>query len=289
MNGFIERLASKTVHALRLHLPGDESTLSEAMRYATLDGGKKIRGALVYSCAADFDIAWSKVDTAAAAIECIHAYSLIHDDLPAMDDDDIRRGKPSTHKAYGEATAILTGDALNTLAFEILGRGLLPAQIRLNQISLLSKACGYHGMIAGQMLDIAHTDAPCDLSTLKTIHARKTGDLLRACLHLSAMAAGDSAYEDYRKPLDNVGKALGLAYQISDDILDSTQSSETLGKTSGKDAAQNKSTFPSILGLTASREEAQHQFDLALTHCADLPNNGEHLAQLIACILDRTN
>lgn len=286
-NILLDKLASKTEHALRLHLPGDESTLSEAMRYATLGGGKRLRGALIYACATDFDVNWSKLDTAAAAIECIHAYSLIHDDLPVMDDDDLRRGRPSTHKAYGEATAILAGDALNTLAFEILSRGLLPAEIRINQISLLSKACGYHGMIAGQMLDMAHTGAPCDLATLKIIHARKTGDLIRAALHLSGMAAGMDIYEQHRSALDATGKAIGLAYQIADDVLDATRSSDDLGKTAGKDDAQHKSTFPALLGVDASIAEAERLFEQALTSCASLPNQGEQITTLIDAIAQR--
>ena len=285
----LSKLAEKTRHALRLHLPGDESTLSEAIRYATLGGGKRLRGALIYACATDFDVNWSKLDTAAAAIECIHAYSLIHDDLPSMDNDDLRRGQPSTHKAFGEATAILAGDALNTLAFEILGRGLLPAEIRLNQISLLSKASGYHGMIAGQMLDMAHTDSECDLATLKIIHARKTGDLLRAALHISAMAAGMDVYEQHRGALDATGKAIGLAYQIHDDILDATHDSEELGKTAGKDSTQGKSTFPALLGLEASQLEAERLFDQARAQCQLLPNRGEQIAELIEAIAQRTH
>ncbi|UJF23723.1 polyprenyl synthetase family protein [Suttonella sp. R2A3] len=279
LNAYQQRAEAALEHAV----PNDCGQLSEAMRYATLGGGKRLRAALVYACAADFSVSDSDSDPAAAAVEFIHAYSLAHDDLPAMDDDDLRRGKPSLHKAFDEATAILAGDALNTLAFTLLTHAPLPSAIALRQIRRLGEASG--GMIYGQMLDMAHTGQKPDLAAIQHIHTHKTGDLLNACLHLGALPSPD--YDAHKQALEAIGKAIGIAYQIADDVLDATVDSAQLGKTAGKDSAQGKNTYPALLGLEASRDEAAKQFDLALERCKQLPNQGAHLAALIALIAKR--
>lgn len=272
---------------LAAFLPDDGSRLTAAMRYALLDGGKRLRAALIYATAADFAVPPQAVDAAVCAVEAIHAYSLIHDDLPAMDDDDLRRGKPSCHKAFGEATAILAGDALNTLAFQWLAESALPADVRLAQIRVLAQAAGYQGMVAGQSLDMAHTGFVADLATLQTIHRGKTGALLTASLHLPALASAD--YAGHRATLDTLGEHLGQLYQISDDILDATADSATLGKTAGKDAAQEKSTYVALLGLQGSRSEAERHYRAALACCALLPGQGQYLALLLERIYRRSH
>ncbi|MDO4777014.1 MAG: polyprenyl synthetase family protein [Cardiobacteriaceae bacterium] len=283
----LPRWQQRSEAQLAAALPDDGSRLTAAMRYALLDGGKRLRAALIHATAADFAVPPEAVDAAVCAVEAIHAYSLIHDDLPAMDDDDLRRGKPSCHKAFDEATAILAGDALNTLAFEWLAASALPADVRLAQIRVLAQAAGYQGMVAGQSLDMAHTGTAADLATLQTIHRGKTGALLAASLHLPALASAD--YAAHRATLDTLGEHLGLLYQISDDILDATADSQTLGKTAGKDAAQDKTTYISLLGLDASRAEAERHYRAALACCAQLPGQGQHLAALLARIYRRSH
>lgn len=270
---------------LAQRLPADGSRLSAAMRYGLLGGGKRLRAALVYATAADFGIAREQIDSAACAVEAIHAYSLIHDDLPAMDDDDLRRGKPSCHKAYDEATAILAGDALNTLACAWLADSPLGADIRLKQVAKLTHAAGYQGMVGGQSLDMAHTGKAADIATLQSIHCGKTGALLNACLHLAALAADD--YMHYRAPLDELGEHLGLLYQICDDILDATADSATLGKTAGKDAAVHKVTYVSLLGVAESRAMAEMHYRKAHACCRELPQQGAQLGALLEIIYQR--
>lgn len=283
----LQTLARHIEQQLQQRLPDDGSRLTAAMRYALLDGGKRLRAALTYATAQDLRIERAHIDSAACAIEAIHAYSLIHDDLPAMDDDDLRRGKPSCHKAYDEATAILAGDALNTLAFQWLTASPLPAAIQLAQIRRLAQAAGHHGMAGGQSLDMQHTGAPADLATLQTIHQGKTGALLTASLHLGALPAEN--YPAHAATLEHLGQHLGLLYQISDDILDASADSATLGKTAGKDAAQAKTTYISLLGLEESRRQARHHYQQARQHCAQLPDGGQHLAQLLERIAQRTH
>lgn len=247
-------------HFLDQQLPAEHTgSLAKAMRYGVLNGGKRLRAALIYATAEDNNIALHHIDAAAAAIESIHAYSLIHDDLPAMDDDALRRGKPSCHIAFGEAEAILAGDALNTFAFESLLNSALPANIQLEQIRLLSQAAGWSGMVGGQSLDMANTGKKIDIAQLQTIHRGKTGALIQAAILISACAG--KHYEAQKSTLSAIGNHLGIAYQIHDDILDSTTDSAQLGKTSGKDAAQHKNTYVQLLGLDDSRTllKAQHQ------------------------------
>ncbi|WP_072281186.1 polyprenyl synthetase family protein [Rappaport israeli] len=277
---------------LAQHLPKDNARLAQAMRYSTLKAGKRLRAQIVYACAQDFSLERAQVDPAAAAIECLHAYSLIHDDLPAMDNDDWRRGKPSNHKAFDEATAILAGDALQTQAFAILAQSAPSTQnsphIILKQIARLAQAAGAEGMVGGQMLDIQHTATnSIDLPTLSRIHQGKTAALITAALHLGALPA--ASYPEHQQTLEQIGTHLGLAYQIIDDILDATADSQTLGKTAGKDAAQQKQTYISHLGLQQSRAQAIHHSQQAAQAIAQLPNQGTHLTALLHTLTTRTH
>jgi len=229
--------------------------LHAAMRHASLGGGKRMRPLLVYATGSALGAGESDLDAAAAAVELIHCYSLVHDDLPAMDDDALRRGRPTVHVAFDEATAILAGDALQSLAFEILASAPQPPEPRIAMLAELARAAGAAGMCGGQALDIDATGAGTDhdaLADLERMHALKTGALLRAAVRLGALAAGADATT--RTGLDRYADALGLAFQIRDDLLDIEASSDTLGKTAGKDAAQHKATFPALLGVAASRD-----------------------------------
>jgi len=227
--------------------------LHAAMRHAVLDGGKRMRPLLVYATGTAFGVDEKDLDAPAAAVELIHAYSLVHDDLPSMDDDALRRGKPTVHVAFDEATAILAGDALQALAFELLAGAQATAIIRVAMLRELSVAAGARGMCGGQALDLAATgqDADVDLDALERLHSLKTGALLRAAVRMGAIRAGVDAMTIAR--LDAFADALGLAFQIRDDLLDIEGDSATLGKTAGKDVAQSKATFPALLGVDASR------------------------------------
>jgi len=234
--------------------------LHAAMRHGVLNGGKRMRPLLVYATGAALGAADADLDAAAVAVELVHCYSLVHDDLPAMDDDALRRGQPTVHVAFDEATAILAGDALQALAFDVLARGALPAEARVTMLAELARAAGVAGMCGGQALDIDATgtwgsasagDATFQLADLERLHALKTGALLRCAVRLGALAGGASPAQ--RQALDTYADALGLAFQIKDDLLDIEGDAATLGKTAGKDAAQDKATFPALLGVDASR------------------------------------
>ena len=234
--------------------------LHAAMRHGVLNGGKRMRPLLVYATGAALGAADAELDAAAVAVELVHCYSLVHDDLPAMDDDALRRGQPTVHVAFDEATAILAGDALQALAFDVLARGALPAEARVTMLAELARAAGVAGMCGGQALDIDATgtwgsasagDATFQLADLERLHALKTGALLRCAVRLGALAGGASPAQ--RQALDAYADALGLAFQIKDDLLDIEGDAATLGKTAGKDAAQDKATFPALLGVDASR------------------------------------
>lgn len=234
-----------------------EARLLAAMRHAVLLGGKRMRPLLVYASA---HACGASIDTArapACAVELIHAYSLVHDDLPAMDDDALRRGQPTVHVAHGEAIAILAGDALQTLAFDVLANASHPAQVCVEMLQELARASGALGMCGGQSLDIVatgHSDVT-SLEALERLHAMKTGALLRAAVRMGAIAA--QADQAQRLRLDAFADALGLAFQIRDDLLDIEGDSATLGKTAGKDVSQDKATFPSLIGVTASRQRLE--------------------------------
>lgn len=232
-----------------------EPGLQAAMRHAVLLGGKRMRPLLVYATGTALGAHEDALDAAAAAIELVHAYSLVHDDLPAMDDDALRRGQPTVHVAFGQATAILAGDALQSLAFAVLADARCPDPARVAMLRELAVAAGGGGMCGGQALDLAATGSRPEattLTSLERLHALKTGALIRAAVRMGALAAG--ADDRARAQLDTWADALGLAFQIRDDLLDVEGDSATIGKTAGKDAAQDKATFPALAGLAASRE-----------------------------------
>ena len=262
--------------------------LHSAMRYAVLGGGKRVRALLAHAagelCAAPAD----KVDFAAAAVELIHAYSLVHDDLPCMDDDDLRRGKPSCHKAYDEATALLVGDALQTLAFQTLAQPELcsDAQSQLGMLHLLAVASGSRGMAGGQAIDLASVGLNLTQQELEYMHIHKTGALIRAAALLGAHCAPELDGDKYAA-LDHYAKCLGLAFQVVDDILDSQADTATLGKTAGKDAAQHKPTYVTILGLARASEFARELHADALKSLEPFGDSARRLVQLADFITQR--
>jgi len=248
------RWAARTEVSLQSLLPDPAqapSRLHAAMRHATLGGGKRMRPLLVYAAGTLLGADEATLDAPAVAVELVHAYSLVHDDLPAMDDDDLRRGQPTVHVAFDEATAILAGDALQTLAFSALARSDAGAALRADWVLALAQASGAAGMCGGQALDIDATGQQQTLEQLQRMHALKTGALIRASVRMGALGGGADA--DTLARLDRFADALGLAFQIRDDILDVEASSEQLGKTAGKDAAQAKSTYPALLGMEGAR------------------------------------
>jgi farnesyl diphosphate synthase len=268
----LQSLIRRAEQALEHCLPAADHSPAElhlAMRYAVLGGGKRLRPLLVYAAAHALGEDGPALDAAACAVELIHAYSLVHDDLPAMDDDAMRRGRPTCHVQFGEAMAILAGDALQALAFELLaddGAGTVAAAVRIAMLHTLGRACGAEGMAGGQALDLAAVGHPLSLLELEHMHACKTGALIRASVQLGALAAG--ADDGRLKALDDYASAVGLAFQVRDDILDVEGESAVIGKTSGKDAAASKPTFPSIIGLDASRARLAELTDAALAALA---------------------
>lgn len=241
--------------------------LHAAMRHAVLLGGKRMRPLLVYATGSAFGATVDTLDAPAVAVELIHAYSLVHDDLPAMDDDALRRGQPTVHVAFDEATAILAGDALQSLAFEVLAATDAADATRVELLRTLAIASGAAGMCGGQALDLAATGNGSSLSVqaLERLHSLKTGALIRAAVRMGALCGGAS--DDELEHLDRYADALGLAFQVRDDILDIEGDSATLGKTAGKDVAQDKATFPALIGLDASRarlDELRRTMDDAL-------------------------
>ena len=230
--------------------------LLDAMNYSSLSGGKRIRPCLVYACARALGAEPTHADAAACAVEFIHCYSLIHDDLPAMDNDDLRRGKPTLHRAFDEATAILAGDALQSLAFQVLADNhLIEANIRLQMLSLLARAAGSEGMIAGQSIDLDAVGQQLTLVQLENMHNLKTGALIQASVELGALSAHcrDTAVLD---ALRDYARCIGLAFQVQDDILDVVSDTKILGKPQGSDVARNKPTYVSLLGLEGARAKA---------------------------------
>jgi len=263
------------------------SRLLEAMRYSLLAGGKRIRPALLLECFTacgghNLDIAIP----AAMSIECMHTYSLIHDDLPCMDDDDLRRGNPTCHRRFDEATAVLAADALQTLSFELLTELGTPAETKLILVRNLAIASGCQGMVGGQMMDMeADSSGVDDILEVERIHLHKTGALLRWSCEAGCLLAGGSP--DELDACSRYGKAVGLLFQIADDILDATASTEALGKSAGKDAAQQKATYVSLLGLERARELASEMHGIATGACAPLGERGHHLQLLATYIMER--
>lgn len=272
--------ATRVEQQLAQHLPSPDAEprrLHEAMRYAALGGGKRMRPMLVYAAGTLTGASEALLDAPAAAVELVHAYSLVHDDLPAMDDDAMRRGRPTVHVAFDEATAILAGDALQTRAFELLACADAPAQLRIDWVATLADAGGVAGMCGGQALDVDATGHAQSLDALRRMHALKTGALIRASVRMGALSGGADAGTLQR--LDGFAAALGLAFQVRDDILDVEASSEQLGKTAGKDAAQAKSTYPALLGMDGAKAVLA---ELATTMQTQLADDGEAAAPLRA-------
>ena len=259
--------------------------LHEAMRYAAQGGGKRIRPLLVYAAGSLGDAKAQALDAAAVAIECIHAYSLVHDDLPCMDDDDLRRGRPTVHKAFDEATALLVGDALQTRAFEILANAQCDADVRLRMISVLAAASGSRGMAGGQAIDLESVGKKLDLGGLKQMHAMKTGALLSCAVELGGIAAHLNTVQ--MAQLQKYSTALGLAFQIVDDVLDATADSQTLGKTAGKDAAANKPTYVTLMGLDYAQQQAKELQETAISSLADFGSKAEALKDLALLVVNR--
>ncbi|MBJ7221837.1 MULTISPECIES: (2E,6E)-farnesyl diphosphate synthase [unclassified Brenneria] len=278
MTDFTEQLnahSQRTNRVLRhfiAALPFQRSPLVNAMEYGSLLGGKRLRPFLVYTTGELFAMPLESLDAPAAAIECIHAYSLIHDDLPAMDNDDLRRGQPTCHIKFGEAGAILAGDALQTLAFSILADAPMPQvtdRSRLAMLSELALASGVAGMCGGQALDLAAEGHQVDLAALEQIHRHKTGALIRAAVRLGALAAGDQGRAALPY-LDRYADAIGLAFQVQDDILDVVGDSATTGKRQGADQQLGKSTYPGLLGLENARKKARELYQESLASLDDL-------------------
>jgi len=289
---YLEQCRQRVDRALTSLVPGSSSDhqLFDAMGYSLLSGGKRVRPLLVYAAAKAVDNdEFSALDNVACSVECIHAYSLIHDDLPAMDDDDLRRGQPTCHKQYDEATAILAGDALQTLAFRCLAdnSGLSP-DTRLQLLQQLIKGSGTDGMITGQAIDLAAVDHQLSLSQLQRMHSYKTGALIHASVLMGAIAT-EQASEQQLQLLGSYADAIGLAFQVQDDILDVTADTETLGKQQGADAALNKPTYVSLLGLDGAMEKAGELYQQALTALESFDKRAASLRQIADYIVRRSH
>jgi len=290
LNNFLDHCRQRLNTRLKKFLPSPSQPpqrLHRAMQYAVLSGGKRLRPLLVYATGTCFDAKLETLDGPAAAVELIHTYSLIHDDLPAMDDDDLRRGQPTCHKAFNEATAILVGDALQSLAFECLANSsCLPSKLQIQMIKTLATASGSVGMAGGQDLDLEAESRQLDLLQLEKIHRLKTGALFQASVQLGAIAAGCTDAPTLAL-LKNFAQHIGLAFQIQDDILDVEGHAEITGKRSGADAAHNKATYVSILGLTEAKNRRQKSYGAAMEALKQCPFNSENLSELCQLIVQR--
>lgn len=265
------------------------STLHEAMRYSALSGGKFVRPVLVYATGDTLGVDRKQLDGVASAVEIIHSYSLIHDDLPAMDNDDLRRGKPTCHIQFGEAMAILAGDALQALAFYVLTHDpelKIDAESRLRMIDTLAMACGSRGMAGGQAIDLNSVGKTLDIAELEDMHIHKTGALIRASVLLSAYAKPDIEANTLES-LDHYGKCVGLAFQIRDDILDVEGETEVLGKQQGADDALNKPTYPSLLGMKGAKQRARDLHEEALATLEPLGAAADPLRWISEYIVER--
>ncbi|WP_241967710.1 polyprenyl synthetase family protein [Pseudidiomarina insulisalsae] len=273
-------------HLQNYHSPAPQ--LQQAMRYALVLGGKRVRPFLTYSVGEICGASAQVLDHAAAAVECIHAYSLIHDDLPAMDDDDLRRGQATCHRAFDEATAILAGDALQTLAFELLTaiELQLDPQRQVQMLRALSQASGSRGMCGGQALDLAATARQLTEAELEQVHQLKTGALINAAVQLGVLSGSEEA-QQYLDDFSQFAALLGLAFQVQDDILDVTSSTEMLGKTKGKDEAAQKSTYVTLLGLEAAQVKLTQLHQKALQALQRIPYNTQLLENFAEQLLTR--
>jgi farnesyl diphosphate synthase len=284
--------ASAVVHALERLLPSSEfpeNKLFEAMRYGTLNGGKRLRPFLVMSSARIFGVSDECALRTAAAIECVHCYSLIHDDLPAMDNSDLRRGSPTVHKKFDEATAILAGDALLTLAFEILSdpRTHEDPQVRCRLVSTFARASGMQGMVGGQMLDLIAETTPLDIGAITRLQRMKTGELIAAAAESGAILGKASV--QHSNALRAYAHDLGLAFQIIDDLLDAEGTEEETGKPVGRDAVAGKATFVTILGAERARAQATLLSEQAISHLSVFDGRAKNLEDVARFVVDRKN
>lgn len=265
-----------------------QARILAATQYSVQNGGKRLRPFLVYCVGNMLGANKADLDKAAAAIECIHSYSLVHDDLPAMDDDELRRGRPTCHIAYDEAHAILAGDTLQTIAFELLSGAefSIDAHAQLKLVNALSKASGLLGMVGGQALDIEATGKTISLNELEQIHKAKTGALLSCAIELGYLCA-PNVEQTTKQALDSYGKAIGLAFQVQDDILDIEGDTQTLGKPQGSDLAANKATYPALLGLDGAKQKLQQLYDDAISALDALPYDTAILQQLARYVIAR--
>ncbi|MBF0178841.1 MAG: polyprenyl synthetase family protein [Magnetococcales bacterium] len=289
---YLEERKQLVEHALEELLPPvhrPPQRLNAAIRYSLMGGGKRLRPILVLAAAEAVGGGIPPLLPFACAMECIHTYSLIHDDLPAMDDDDLRRGRPTCHKAFDEATAILAGDALLTYAFELAAHpvaGLDPA-IQLDALAQLARDAGIHGMVGGQMMDMEAENRSISLPELQNVHIHKTGALIR-CATLAGARLGGGSPEEIRA-LKRYGEACGLAFQITDDILDEVGDTQVMGKTAGNDRKRNKASYCSLLGVAQAREEAASMVREALEALSPFSSVADPLRGLVRKLLDRTH
>lgn len=280
--------------ALDTWLPASDvepAYLHEAMRYAVLGGGKRIRPVLVYAAGEAFSVDLYCLDGPAVAVEMIHAYSLIHDDLPAMDNDDLRRGKPTCHKAYDEATAILAGDAIQALAFHVLASdpGIqVGAGQRIDMIDRLAVASGSRGMAGGQAIDLGAVGKKLDIDQLENMHKHKTGALIRVSVELGALSKPGVDPEQFRRISEFAG-CIGLAFQVQDDILDVEGDTEVLGKPQGSDIQRNKPTYPNLLGMDGAKKVARELHEQALAALSEFDERADILRQIADYIVERNN
>jgi farnesyl diphosphate synthase len=259
------------------------------MRYAVLNGGKRIRPVLVYAAGQALGIPAEQLDGPSCAVELIHAYSLVHDDLPSMDNDELRRGNPTCHIAFDEATAMLAGDALQSLAFYILTHDpnmVSNARLRLKMVEILADASGSRGMAGGQAIDLAYVGRELNLIELENMHIHKTGALIRAAVQLGALSNSDLDTAVLDK-LDHYGKCIGLAFQIQDDILDVESDTQTLGKTQGADVARNKPTYPAIVGIKRAKEMATELVEQSLESLQKFSHLADPLRWIAQYVIDR--
>jgi geranylgeranyl pyrophosphate synthase len=284
-----QRIESVLARTLEIE-GGATPRLLEAMRYSTLGGGKRVRPVLVYAAGEALGASLEQLDAPAAAVELIHVYSLVHDDLPAMDNDDLRRGRPTCHRAFDEATAILVGDALQARAFEVLAQAQtgLSASARLEMLRVLADAIGTLGMAGGQAIDLESVKQTLDEAALERMHRQKTGALIQASVLLGAISAGIQSGPE-RAALATFGAEIGLAFQIQDDILDVEGTTQSLGKRAGADADRVKPTYPSVLGMDQARAQALACRDRAKAALAPLGPRFEHLGEFANFLVARIN
>jgi farnesyl diphosphate synthase len=287
--GYQQRIENVLARTLDID-GGATPRLLEAMRYSTLAGGKRVRPVLVYATGEALGASLDLLDAPAAAVELIHVYSLVHDDLPAMDNDDLRRGRPTCHRAFDEATAILVGDALQARAFEVLAlsSGAISPSTRLEMLRVLADAIGTRGMAGGQAIDLEAVQQTLVEADLERMHRQKTGALIQASVLLGAMSAGSLSAPE-REALAEFGAEIGLAFQIQDDILDVEGTTSALGKRAGADADRVKPTYPSVLGLDRARAQASARRDRALAALAPLGPRFAHLAEFAHFLVARVN